>query len=235
MSSAVSGSVQTSEARKLLHNLRYDGPASLVVFLVALPLSLGIAIASGAPLVAGLIAAVIGGIVAGSLGGSAVQVSGPAAGLTVVVAELIDEIDQGNPPTPFHRLLVAENKWLAARYGLDAPLIDLARIQHYDPEEFWDPIRCNDSRTLILDPAKMTVSLNDKPVDVTAYEFSILRALAQRPGKVLSREQLLDLAKGSADLSFDRSIDVHVSRLRAKLGDAEKLHRIDDGENPTDI
>ncbi len=43
-----------------------------------------------------------------------------------LVAELIDEIDQGKPPTPFHRLLVAENKWLAARYGLEAPLIDLA-------------------------------------------------------------------------------------------------------------
>lgn len=63
-----------------------------MVFLVALPLSLGIAIASGAPLAAGLIAAVVGGIVAGSLGGSAVQVSGPAAGLTVVVADLIDQL-----------------------------------------------------------------------------------------------------------------------------------------------
>ncbi|GAA1460482.1 SulP family inorganic anion transporter [Williamsia maris] len=69
--------------------VRYDVPASLVVFLVALPLSLGIAIASGAPVMAGLIAAVVGGIVAGSLGGAPLQVSGPAAGLTVVVAELI--------------------------------------------------------------------------------------------------------------------------------------------------
>ncbi|MCX6469070.1 MAG: bifunctional SulP family inorganic anion transporter/carbonic anhydrase [Corynebacteriales bacterium] len=69
--------------------LRYDVPASLVVFLVALPLSLGIAIASDAPVMAGLIAAVIGGIVAGALGGSILQVSGPAAGLTVVVAELV--------------------------------------------------------------------------------------------------------------------------------------------------
>jgi carboxylate-amine ligase len=43
-----------------------------------------------------------------------------------LVAELIDEIGQGNPPTPYNRLLVAENKWLAARYGLEAPLIDLA-------------------------------------------------------------------------------------------------------------
>ena len=69
--------------------LRYDLPASLVVFLVALPLSLGIAIASGAPALAGLIAAVVGGIVAGSLGGSPLQVSGPAAGLTVIVAGLV--------------------------------------------------------------------------------------------------------------------------------------------------
>ncbi|MFW0783024.1 bifunctional SulP family inorganic anion transporter/carbonic anhydrase [Gordonia sp. CPCC 206044] len=70
-------------------NLRYDLPASLVVFLVALPLSLGIAIASDAPVMAGLIAAVVGGIVAGLVGGSPLQVSGPAAGLTVVVAELV--------------------------------------------------------------------------------------------------------------------------------------------------
>ena len=63
-------------------------------------------------------------------------------------------------------------------------------------------------------------------IEVTAYEFSILRALARRPGKVLSREQLLDLAKGSADLSFDRSIDVHVSRLRAKLGDDSRNPKI---------
>lgn len=79
---------------------------------------------------------------------------------------------------------------------------------------------------LVLDPAKMTVTLDGAPIEVTAYEFAILRALAQRPGKVLSREQLLDLAKGSADLSFDRSIDVHVSRLRAKLGDDSRSPKI---------
>ncbi|HVK88978.1 MAG TPA: response regulator transcription factor [Kofleriaceae bacterium] len=79
---------------------------------------------------------------------------------------------------------------------------------------------------LVLDPQRMTVTLDDRPIDVTAYEFAILRALAQRPGRVLSREQLLDLAKGSAELSFDRSIDVHVSRLRAKLGDDSRSPRI---------
>jgi MFS superfamily sulfate permease-like transporter len=71
--------------------IRYDLSASLVVFLVALPLSLGIAIASDAPALAGLIAAIVGGIVGGILGGSPLQVSGPAAGLTVVVADLIGQ------------------------------------------------------------------------------------------------------------------------------------------------
>ncbi|GMA87378.1 hypothetical protein GCM10025868_26280 [Angustibacter aerolatus] len=66
---------------------RADAEASLVVFLVALPLSLGIALASGAPVAAGLIAAVVGGVVVGLAGGVPLQVSGPAAGLTVVVAE----------------------------------------------------------------------------------------------------------------------------------------------------
>lgn len=78
------------DVKSLLHNIfRYDLPASLVVFLVALPLSIGIAVASGAPVVAGLIAAIVGGIVCALVGGSALQVSGPAAGLTVVVAELV--------------------------------------------------------------------------------------------------------------------------------------------------
>ncbi|WP_433462913.1 SulP family inorganic anion transporter [Spirillospora sp. CA-128828] len=69
--------------------LRRDLLASFVVFLVAIPLSLGIAVASGAPVAAGLVAAVAGGVVAGLIGGSPLQVSGPAAGLTVVVAELV--------------------------------------------------------------------------------------------------------------------------------------------------
>ena len=66
--------------------------ASLVVFLVALPLCLGIALASGAPLQAGLIAGVIGGIVAGSLSGSPLSIAGPAAGLTTIVIAAIAEL-----------------------------------------------------------------------------------------------------------------------------------------------
>lgn len=74
---------------------QYDLPASLVVFLVALPLSLGIAIASDAPVLAGLIAAIVGGIVGGWIGGSPLQVSGPAAGLTVIVADVVHQFGWG--------------------------------------------------------------------------------------------------------------------------------------------
>ncbi len=70
----------------------HDLLASLVVFLVALPLCLGIALASGAPLQAGLIAGVVGGIVAGSLSGSPLSIAGPAAGLTTIVIAAIAEL-----------------------------------------------------------------------------------------------------------------------------------------------
>jgi MFS superfamily sulfate permease-like transporter len=66
-----------------------DALASVVVFLVALPLCMGIAIASGAPPVAGLVTGIIGGLVVGSIAGCPLQVSGPAAGLAVIVYELI--------------------------------------------------------------------------------------------------------------------------------------------------
>ncbi|HEX6226908.1 MAG TPA: SulP family inorganic anion transporter [Chryseolinea sp.] len=72
-----------------LKNFNHDLPASIVVFLVALPLCLGVALASGAPLFAGIIAGVVGGIVVGSISGSALSVSGPAAGLTTIVLSSI--------------------------------------------------------------------------------------------------------------------------------------------------
>jgi MFS superfamily sulfate permease-like transporter len=72
-----------------LKNLGTDFPSSIVVFLVALPLCLGVALASSAPLFSGIIAGIIGGIVVGSLSGSQLSVSGPAAGLTAIVGAAI--------------------------------------------------------------------------------------------------------------------------------------------------
>lgn len=73
----------------MFKNIKSDLPASVVVFFVALPLCLGIALASGAPLFSGLIAGIIGGIVVGALSGSNIGVSGPAAGLAAIVLTAI--------------------------------------------------------------------------------------------------------------------------------------------------
>ena len=70
-------------------NIRSDFPASVVVFLVALPLCLGIALGSGAPLFSGIIAGITGGVIIGFFSGSQLSVSGPAAGLTAIVAAAI--------------------------------------------------------------------------------------------------------------------------------------------------
>jgi DNA-binding response OmpR family regulator len=75
---------------------------------------------------------------------------------------------------------------------------------------------------LALDPASLQATLAGRSLPLTAYEFQLLLALAQRAGRVMSRERLLELVRGSAEETFDRSIDVHVSRLRAKLGDEGK-------------
>ncbi|MEV7544078.1 SulP family inorganic anion transporter [Streptomyces sp. NPDC089915] len=76
-------------------HLRRDLLASLVVFLVALPLCVGVAVASGVPAELGLVTGIVGGLVVGCLPGSSLQVSGPAAGLTVLVFEAVQEFGLG--------------------------------------------------------------------------------------------------------------------------------------------
>jgi DNA-binding response OmpR family regulator len=80
--------------------------------------------------------------------------------------------------------------------------------------------------TLQLDPAARRATLGGEELPLTGYEFDLLRALAERAGRILSREQLMELVRGSAEEAFDRSIDVHVSRLRQKLGDDPKRPRL---------
>lgn len=88
MNAAKTG-ITSSRASGLLSDPRNDVPASVVVFLVALPLCMGIAIASGVPVAAGLITGIVGGLVVGFVAGCPLQVSGPAAGLTVIVFEIV--------------------------------------------------------------------------------------------------------------------------------------------------
>ncbi len=75
---------------------------------------------------------------------------------------------------------------------------------------------------LVVDPDQRTVQLNEKPLSLTTTEFEILRALVANAGRVIPRERLMELARGEDFASFDRSIDVHVSHIRKKLGDDPK-------------
>ena len=83
----------------LFKELKNDLPASIVVFFVALPLCLGIALASGAPLFSGIIAGIVGGIIVGAASGSSLGVSGPAAGLAVIVLTAITTTFNGSYET----------------------------------------------------------------------------------------------------------------------------------------
>ncbi len=105
--------------------LKYDLPAGLSVFLVALPLSLGVALASGAPLAAGLLSGVIGGVVVSLISGSQLAVSGPAAGLTTLVAASIVSLGD------YRIFLVAVV--IAGLFQLILGLLKLGAIANYFP------------------------------------------------------------------------------------------------------
>ena len=70
---------------------------------------------------------------------------------------------------------------------------------------------------LMLNRAKQTLLIEDKEVELSSTEFKLLEILMEHPNQVMSRDQLMDLARGKDFMAFDRSIDVHISKLRAKI------------------
>lgn len=91
----------------LRQNWLGDIISGFIIFLIALPLSVGISLASGAPATAGLIAAIVGGIIGALIGGSYLTINGPAAGLIVIVLGAVMDLGQGDPMTGFRRMLGA--------------------------------------------------------------------------------------------------------------------------------
>lgn len=79
---------------------------------------------------------------------------------------------------------------------------------------------------LTIDPGARSAIYGGTSLSLTTYEFDLLYALAERAGRVLTREQLMDIVRGCADEAFDRSIDVHISHLRRKLGDDPRSPKI---------
>jgi two-component system, OmpR family, response regulator len=113
-------------------------------------------------------------------------------------------------------------------------------VKPFSPRELLARIRAHVRRTrgmagparqrvelggLTVDSSTMTATLHGEPLALTTFEFTLLRVLAERSGRVLTREQILGLVHGSSEDAFERSIDVHISRLRHKLGDNSRNPR----------
>jgi MFS superfamily sulfate permease-like transporter len=121
---------------------RDDVPAGIVVFIVALPLCLGVAAASGAPLISGVVAGIVGGLVVGSLSGSSLMVSGPAAGLTPIVLLGIQQLGS------FNRLLPAVV--LAGALQLVLSVARAGTVAYYVPSSVIKGMLAGIGLTLIL-------------------------------------------------------------------------------------
>src|SRR5574343_185709 len=104
-------------------------------------------------------------------------------------------------PEPFEpRELLARVRALLRRYSAVADDGDVWRFGRLE-----------------IDNGLRQVRLDGQPCDLTSYQFDLLCVLAQHPGRVLSRDQIMDLLKGHPLEAFDRSIDVHISRIRAAI------------------
>ena len=114
-------------------------------------------------------------------------------------------------PKPFNpRELLARLRAIMRRRGGDIPLADGETLRF---------------GRLVIDRAARRVLVDGEERSLTGHQFDILSALAESAGRVLSREQLMDRVRGEALEAFDRSIDVHISRIRAAIEDDSKNPR----------
>ena len=132
-------------------------------------------------------------------------------------------------------MLTARREEIDRVLGLDAGADDYV-TKPFSSRELLSRIRANVRRArgrvgpgtklragaIELDLESRRASVRGQEVSLTSYEFDLLRVFAERAGHVLSRELLLDLARGGAELAFERSIDVQIFKLRQKLGDDAK-------------
>ena len=162
-------------------SLKHDIPASVVVFLVALPLCLGIALASGAPLFSGLIAGIVGGIVVGALSGSRLGVSGPAAGLAVIVFAAINSLGS------FEAFLVAVV--LAGLLQLAMGYLRAGVIGYYFPSSVIKGMLSGIGLTIILKQLPHAVGYDANPEGDMAFVQSNGENTLSALGTMLSQLQ----------------------------------------------
>lgn len=157
---------------KLFSHYKKDLPAGLVVFLVALPLCLGIALASGAPMFSGIIAGIVGGIVIGSLSGSKVSVSGPAAGLTVIVFTALETLGS------FEVFLLAV--FFAGVLQLAMGIGKLGIISHYIPSSVIKGLLAAIGLTLIIGQIPVALGVG------TGAKTAIAASLSAHSGTIIN-------------------------------------------------
>lgn len=155
----------TNNIRKLRvykhRNFKFDFIAAIVVFLVAIPLCLGIALASGAPLFSGIISGIVGGIVVGSLSGSQVSVSGPAAGMAAVVLAAITQLGDFN--------IFLLSLTLAGILQLLVGLLRSGSIADYVPSNVVQGLLCAIGILLIIKQLPLAFTLSTDLAELKAH------------------------------------------------------------------
>jgi len=175
-------------------SLKHDIPASVVVFLVALPLCLGIALASGAPLFSGLIAGIVGGILVGALSGSRLGVSGPAAGLAVIVFTAINSLGS------FEAFLVAVV--LAGLLQLAMGYLRAGVIGYYFPSSVIKGMLSGIGLTIILKQLPHAVGYDADPTGDMAFVQSNGENTLSALGTMLSQLQPGALVVGLVSMAI---------------------------------
>lgn len=162
-----------------LSHWKSDLPASLVVFLVALPLCLGIAVASGAPPIAGVVAGVVGGIVIGGLSGSPMGVSGPAAGLSTIVLGALSDLGTFE--------LVVCAVMIAGVVQMVLGLLRAGIIAYYFPNAVIHGMLAGIGLLIILTQLTHAVGYDKAPEGSEEYHFADFRTMLDfiTPGAVI--------------------------------------------------
>ena len=154
-------------------NLKFDVFSAIVVFLVAIPLCLGIALASGAPLISGILSGIVGGIVVGSLSGSSVSVSGPAAGLAAVVLAAISQLDS------FQTFLLALT--LAGALQITIGSLRAGFIADYIPTNVIQGLLCAIGILLIAKQLPLAFTLSSSMAELKDHLLDVTNSLSLRP------------------------------------------------------
>lgn len=154
-------------------NFKFDLISAIVVFLVAIPLCLGVALASGAPLFSGILSGIIGGIVVGSLSGSSVSVSGPAAGMAGVVLAAISQLDS------FQAFLLALT--LAGILQIMMGSLRAGFVADYIPTNVIQGLLCAIGILLIVKQLPLAFTLSESMMELKDHLLDVTNSLSLSP------------------------------------------------------